>query len=70
MNLYYIIKDNSFFIYIDDDVSIGDYNLLLNAGLLDQLIIAKNDKSDIKSLRGILEEKLILYNIKFSTKCL
>ena len=39
--IYYIIKDNSFFIYIDDDVSIGDYNLLLNAGLLDQLIMTK-----------------------------
>ena len=62
--IYYIIEDYKFFIYIDDDVSILDYNLLEEAGLLDQLIIAKNNKNDIKRLRNILEEKLNLYTEK------
>ena len=68
--IYYIIEDNKYFIYIDDDVSTLDYRLLQEAGLLEQLIIAKNNKDDIKRLRKILEEKLILYNIDLSTKTL
>ena len=66
--IYYIIEDDKFFIYIDDDVSILDYNLLQEVGLLEQLIIAQNNKDDIKRLRKILEEKLILYKADFSAK--
>ena len=62
--IYYIIEEDKFFIYIDDDVSILDYNLLKEAGLLEQLIIAKNNKDDIKRLRNILEEKLNSYTNK------
>lgn len=60
--IYYIIEDDKYFIYIDDDVSTLDQRLLQEAGLLEQLIIAKNNKTDIKRLRKILEEKLISYN--------
>lgn len=60
--IYYIIEDDKYFIYIDDDVSTLDQRLLQEAGLLEQLIIAKNNKTDIIRLRKILEEKLISYN--------
>lgn len=57
--IYYKIEDNNNFIYIDDDITAVDYELLKDAGLLNNFIMAsKYDKDELLVIEDKLEQIL------------